>query len=220
MHAAIDLLEDLPGVLLFQNDLMDYYQNNMWLLANSTSEPYHRTVARLPALNDKGVESRIAEKGFANGSWIASGVEVEGTVESSVLFPNVVVRRNAVVSRSIVLNGNRIGAGADIQGAMIMPYAAEAPRSAANIGENCSIGVHSSTMKNVDYPGHIRDGLAVVGMNAEVPSGFKAEGGSYIGPGTSAAVLRKLKLLRRGTSVFPGSSGQDTDRAGATEAAG
>jgi hypothetical protein len=218
MHAGIDLLEDLPGELLFQNDLMDYYRNNMWLLGNSTGGHYHRTVARLPALNDKGQESRIGERGSVNGSWIASGVEVEGSVDTSVLFPNVVIHRNAVVSRSLVLSGNRIGAGAEVQGAMILPYAADAPRPSANIGENCSIGVHSSTMKNADYPVHIRDGLAVVGMNADIPSGFKAEGGSYIAPGTSATVLRKLKVLRRGTSVLPAGAGTGTGHAEGTEA--
>jgi carbonic anhydrase/acetyltransferase-like protein (isoleucine patch superfamily) len=220
LHTAIDLLEDLPGELLFQNDLMDYYLNNMWLLANSTSERYHRTVARLPALNDRGVESRIGERGSVNGSWIASGVEVEGTVEEAVLFPNVVVRRNAVVSRSLVLSGNRIGAGTEIHGAMILPYTTEAPRPSPNIGDNCLLGVRSSTMTNADFPEHIRDGLAVVGMNAEIPNGFKAEGGSYIAPGTPAAALRKLKLLRRGTSVFPGAPAPAAGGADATEATG
>jgi hypothetical protein len=203
LHAAIDRRENLSGKLLFQNNLMDYYENNMWLAANAGSAWYHATAARLPLLNDRGAESRIAEKGSVDRSWIASGVEVHGTVEDSVIFPNVVVGRNARVSRSVVLNGNRIGAGAELQGALVFPCTAESPRSSLSIGDNCSIGARTSTMKNADYPAQIRDGLAVVGCDAELPGGFRAEGASYVAPGTPASVLRRLKVLRKGTSVHP-----------------
>ena len=38
-------------------------------------------------------------------------------------------------------------------------------------------------MKNSAFPGHIRNGLTVVGMNAELPNGFKAEAATYMAPG-------------------------------------
>jgi hypothetical protein len=207
LHAAIDVLQDVPGELLFQNNLMDYYESNMWLAANAGSVRFHATVARLPVLNDRGAESRIAEKGSVDRSWIASGVEVHGTVEDSVIFPNVVVGRNARVSRSLVLNGNRIGAGAELQGALVFPCTVDAPRPALSIGDNCSVGARTSTMKNADYPVQIRDGLAVIGSDAELPGGFRAEGASYVAPGTPASVLRRLKVLRKGTSVHPSAGG-------------
>lgn len=218
LHGSIDVLEDLPGELLFQNDLMDYYRNNMWLVGTAVGERFHRTAARLPVLNDKGEESRIGEKGAVHGSWIASGVEIEGVVEDSLLFPNVIVRRNAIVSRSVVLGGNRIGAGTEVQGALVCPYLIDAPRSSSNIGENCTLGARSSAAHNADFPAHVRDGLVLVGTNAEIPHGFKAEGGTYIAPGIPPSVLRRLKVLRRGTSVLPGSSGASA--AHAAEAAG
>ncbi len=202
LHAAIDVLEDIPGEMLFQNDLMEYYENNLWLVDNAASTRFHAAVARLPALNDRGAESRIGEKASVDRSWIASGVEVEGIVEDSIIFPNVVVGRNARVSRSVVLTGNRIGTGAELQGALVLPCTVEAPRPPLTIGDNCSIGVRSSTMRNADYPAQIRDGLAVIGSNAEIPGGFRAEGASYVAPGTPASVLRKLKVLRRGASAL------------------
>jgi len=218
LDPAIDVLEDLPGEFLFQSDLMEYYENNMWLVSHADSTRYHATVARLPALNDRGAESRIGEKGSVGRSWIASGVAVEGAVEESVIFPNVVIGRNARVSRSVILNGNRIGAGAEVQAAIVLPSAMDAQRPALSIGENCSIGNRGSVMKNADYPDQIRGGIAVIGANAEIPSGFRAEGASYVPPGTPAAVLKKLKVLRRGASVRSeasvpsGQSVRDTSR--------
>ncbi len=202
LHDAIELIVDVPGEILFQNDLMEYYKNNIWVIANCESERFHGALARLPELADKGAESHVAERGSIRNSWLASGVEVEGTVEDSILFPNVVVRRNALVSRSVVLNGNRIGSGTEIQNALILPFTAEIPRPTPNIGDNCAIGMRTSTAKNADFPGQINNGIAVVGMNADIPNGFTAEAATYIAPGVPSHVLRRIKTLKKGGSVL------------------
>ncbi|MGA2480410.1 MAG: hypothetical protein ABSG63_16795 [Spirochaetia bacterium] len=220
LHSAIDLIEDLPGEILFQNDLMQYYASNMWVIENCQSERYHRIIGRLPELADRGAESHIAEKGVIKDSWIASGVEVEGTVEDSIIFPNVLIRRNAVVSRSVVMNGNRIGAGTEVRSALILPFTAEVPRTSPNIGDNCAIGAKTSTMKNIDYPAQIRDGMTLVGTNADIPNGFHAEAASYIAGGVPAAALRRMKVLRRGTSVLDGHAAEAAGKSAPTGARG
>jgi hypothetical protein len=209
LHNSMDLIEDVPGEILFQNDLMEYYTNNMWVVANCESERFHTIVASLPDLSDKGAESHIAEKGSIRNSWIAAGVEVEGAVEDSIIFPHVHIRRNSLVSRSVVLNGNHIGSGTEIRNALILPFSAEVQRSTSNIGDNCAIGAKTSTMKNGTYPTQIRDGLAVIGINSDIPNGFRAEAASYVAPGVSSSVLRKLKVLRKGTSILNGSGGAE-----------
>jgi hypothetical protein len=213
LHGAIDLLVDVPGEILFQNDLMEYYTNNIWVVANCESERFHGALSRLPDLADKGAESRVGERGTIRNSWLACGVEVDGTVEDSILFPNVHVRRNALVSRAVVLNGNRIGSGTEIQSALVLPFTAEVPRPLPNIGDNCSIGARTSSMKNSTYPAHIRDGLAVIGMNADIPNGFKAEAATYIAPGVPAHVLRRIKVLHRGACAM-GNRGADPGAGG------
>ncbi len=124
-------------------------------------------------------------------------------------FPNVAIRRNALVSHSVVLNGNRIGSGTEIYNALILPYTSDAPRPTPNIGDNCAIGGKTSSMKNTDFPTHIRDGIAVIGTNADIPNGFQAEAASYVAPGVPASALRRLKVLRRGTSIL-----EDATRSG------
>ncbi len=199
---AIDLIEEVPGEVLFQNNLMEFYRRNLWVAGNGGQRGFLRIISRLPELSEKGAESRIGEKGCARNSWLGSGVEVEGEVEDSILFPNVQIRRNAFVSRSIVMNGNRIGSGSEITTTLVLPFSSELPRAAANIGDDCSIGSRSSTVKNADFPDQIRDGLTVVGMDAEVPAGLRIEAGACIGPGVPASLLRKMKLVKKGTSVF------------------
>lgn len=202
--SAIDLIVDLPGELLFQNDLLEFYRRNIWTIANCQGEHYNGILSRLPPLAEPGRESHVAEKASLRDCVVASGVEVEGSVEGSILFPDVSVRRGALVSNSVILNGNRIGAGCVIQNALVLPYLTDAPRTGPNIGDNCQIGAKSSTARNVDHPSQIRDGLALIGMNVDIPNAFKAEAATYVGPGASPSALRKLKVLRRGTSMIGG----------------
>lgn len=209
---SMDLLEEVPGEVLFQNDLMEYYQRNLWLLENCASDKFLAVTSRLPELSDKGAESHIGEKGCARNCWLASGVEIDGEVEDSVLFPNVQIKRDAFVSRSIVLNGNRIGSGGVIHNSLVFPFSADLPRAAPNIGDNCSIGSHSSIMKNSDFPDQIRDGLTVIGVDAEIPEGLRVEAGACIGPGVPASVLRKLKIVKKGSCVFRPLSQEPRDK--------
>ena len=202
LHASIDLIEDLPGELLFQNDLMEYFESNMWVVSNCENERYHRIVSRLPPLAERTAESHIAEKGTIRNSWLGSGVEVEGVVEDSIIFANVTVKRNTVVSRSVVLNGNRIGTGTEIHNSLILPFTTEVPRTAPNIGDNCTIGAKSSVMRNADFPTQIRGGVTLIGTNSDIPNGFHAEAASYVAPGVSPTVLKRMKVLRKGTSIL------------------
>jgi carbonic anhydrase/acetyltransferase-like protein (isoleucine patch superfamily) len=199
---SMDLLEEVPGEVLFQNNLMEYFHSNLWVIGNCATDGYRRILSRLPELSDKGAESYIREKGCVRNSWLASGVEVEGDIEESILFPNVHIGKNTRVSKSIVMNGNRIGAGGDIQNSLLLPFSAELSRATTNVGDNCSIGSRSSIARNVDFPGQIRDGLTVVGMNSEIPAGLRVEAGVCIGAGVPASLLRKMKTVKKGTCVF------------------
>jgi carbonic anhydrase/acetyltransferase-like protein (isoleucine patch superfamily) len=190
---SIDVIEEIPGEVRFQTSLTEYFRNNLWLIDNCATDGYRRVLARLPELADKGAESHIAEKGFIRNSWLASGVEVEGEVEDS---------KNTKISRSVIMNGNRIASGGEIQNSLVLVFSAELSRTATNIGDSCSIGTRSSIMKNSDFPDQIRDGLTVVGMNAEIPAGLRIEAGACIEAGVPSSLLRKMKVVKRGTTVF------------------
>lgn len=204
LFSAIDLIQDVPGEMLFQNDLTEYYKANIWAISNCEGARYNRILSRLPPRAEPGRESRVAEKATVRDSILGPGVEVEGTVEGSILFPDVTVQRGAVVSGCVILTGNRIGSGAVLQNTLVLPYHTDAPRTGPNIGDRCQLGARSSTARNADFPSQVRDGMVLVGMNAEIPSGFKAEAATVVGPGVPASALRRLKTLRRGASILEG----------------
>ena len=199
---GIETILEVPGTLLFLHSVAELHASNLWILGRTEEEGYNGFVSRLPEPVGIESETRVSDRGFVKDSFLSAGVEVEGTVEGSVIFPNVVIRRNARVVNSVIMNHNRIGANAVVQNAILFPGLADSPRGVSNIGDNSVIGSVSSTAHNADFPDHTPGGLTVIGMGVEIPNGFKAEAAVYIAPGVGPALLRKRKLARRGTSIL------------------
>jgi carbonic anhydrase/acetyltransferase-like protein (isoleucine patch superfamily) len=208
LTGAIDLIEEIPGELLFLNDPTDLHRRTLALAAHDAAALRH--AARIPETSDPPLEARIAERARVVSSWIAPGASVEGTVEGSVVFPGASVRRGAHVVDSVLMNGAVVGTGAMVQNTLVLPHGIGEPaarsgnRAAATIGDRCSVGSRSSTAVNAAHPEQIRDGLTVIGMGVDLPGAFKVEAGCLVGPGSTAADLRRRKVLRRGKSVPEG----------------
>ena len=97
----------------------------------------------------------ISEKAVVENSMISEGCEVEGTIDFSVLFQNVVVEEGATVTDSIIMPNTVIKKGACVEYAII--------------GEGCTVeaGAHigqrpESVENSADW------GIAVIGNNLTV----------------------------------------------------
>jgi hypothetical protein len=208
LASRFELMEDLPGMALFQNSLMQMYEGNLRLCAELGSRELESRFAHLNRGHMPGGEIRIERGGTVRGSFLAGGTVVEGLVEDSVLFPGVSVRRGAVVYQSIVMSGNSIGSKAQVSRALILPHFGEngggGPRSRqglANIGEDSQVGQRGSTAANLKYPAHLRDGLTVLGAGVRLPRGFVVGPGCLVGAEVGAQQLRGLKELRKGSTL-------------------
>ena len=106
---------------------------------------YARSISAPPAF--LSAESRVTH------SAINRGCDLQGTVENSVLAPNVVVGKGARVSYSVLLPGTKVAEGAVVEYAIL--------------GENCSIGANSrvGAAPGADYDTW---GLTVLAPNCEV----------------------------------------------------
>jgi hypothetical protein len=209
LAGRFEVMEDLPGMALFQNSLMQMYGGNLWLCAELGSRELESRFAHLNRGHMPGGEIRIERGGTVKSSFLAAGTVVEGYVEGSVLFPGVSVRKGAVVYQSIVMSGNCIGTKAQVSRALILPHFGENsagnPRSrqgTANIGEDSLIGLRNSTAGNLKYPAQLRDGLTVLGAGVHVPRGFVIGPGCLLGAEVSPQQLRGLKELRKGSTVI------------------
>jgi len=201
LHPGFDTIKDCPGVLLFQGNLMQLYRQNLWL-AESIGTP--ELAARLDHLGEPRAaakEVRIDRNGVVKNSFLGAGAVVDGQVEGSVIFPDAVVGKDAVVHNSVVMNGNRIAPRAQMYRTLALPFSAEAGKNTFNIGEGCSIGQKHSAATNFDHSSQIREGLTVLGHNVEVPRGLTVSAGCLLGAGVSAQAFRGIKEVRKGATV-------------------
>lgn len=109
----------------------------------------------------------VAEGALLQNSIVAQGCEIEGSIEYSVLFSDVVVEEGAVVDYSIVMPGSVVKKGAVVQ------YAIVAENTV--IEENAVIG------ESPESVGDLSDwGVAVVGNGVKVGKNAKIKAKSMI----------------------------------------
>ena len=101
-------------------------------------------------------EARVQNALIAEGSW------VEGEVDFSVLFPDVTVKKGAVVRDSIIMPGTVIGENAVVQ------YAIVAEGSV--IGDGATVGGRPESVENLD-----EWGVAVVGARVTIEPGGRVQ---------------------------------------------
>jgi glucose-1-phosphate adenylyltransferase len=109
---------------------------------------------RPPAFIARGARVRYAT--------LARGARILGTVESSILSPGVLVAEGAVVRNSVLLHDARVEAGAVVDGVVAdkrVVIGREAHVGDPELGED----------KNHLFPGHLDQGITVIGKAASIP---------------------------------------------------
>jgi NDP-sugar pyrophosphorylase family protein len=202
LHEGFDTIKECEGALLFQNSLMQLYRQNLWVAEHVGTPELAARLEHLGEPRGAGKEVRIEVNGSVRNSFLGAGSVVDGLVEGSVIFPDVVIAKGAVVYNSVVMSGNRIAPRAQVLKTLALPYTGETQKNSYNIGEGCSVGQKHSAASNFDHSSQIREGLTVLGANAEIPRGLTVSAGCFIGAGVGAQQLKGIKEVRKGTSVL------------------
>lgn len=119
-------------------------------LTDDTWRIYSKTTAAPPHF--------ISSKASVENSMISEGCQIEGEVDYSVLFSNVVVEEGATVRYSIVMPGTVIKSGAVVEYSIVAENAI--------IEENAHVGESPEQIANLDDWG-----IAVVGEKVKVKKG-------------------------------------------------
>ena len=101
----------------------------------------------------------IGDDANVEGSMIAEGCEVDGTVKNSVLFYGVEIAKGAVVEDSVIMPYSRVESGAVIRRAIVAENCV--------VGENCAVGTEEGE-------------IALVGQDTVLPAGFSVGAGEQV----------------------------------------
>jgi len=110
-------------------------------------------------------------------SLVGAGAAIAGTVERSILSPDVTVERGALVRDSVVMHGCRIGAGAVVDRAIL--------DKGVVIGEGAVIG-DGEAPANAALPHSLTCGATVIGKATRVPPGVVVGRNCLVPPALAA----------------------------------
>ena len=125
-------------------------------------------------------------------SLVGGGAAIEGTVERSILSPEVTVERGAVVRDSVVMHGCRIGAGAVVDRAIL--------DKGVVVGAGAAVG-HGEAAANATLAHSLSCGATVIGKGTRVPAGLVIGRNCLVPPGLAAD--RWPPTVPAGSTVAP-----------------
>jgi glucose-1-phosphate adenylyltransferase len=126
-------------------------------------------------------------------SLISNGCVIHGEVINSVLSPGVRVEPGAVVRDSIVMLDTVIGADAVVDRCIIDEN--------ARIGAGARLGNGEDLRPNITEPGHITEGLTLIGPRVDLPAGIVVGRHCRIDPEVTATDLPGQEIPS-GTTVM------------------
>jgi len=148
-----------------------YYEASMELLAPYPALNLHDPDWLIFTPSEDRAPAIVTGTGDPEGSLMAHGCRIEGTVRRSILFPGVHVAPGAVIEDSIVMHDTRVLEGARVTRAIV--------DKEVRIGEGAVVG-GGDGVPNRDYPEDLSSGLAVVGKGAEIPAGGRVGANSLV----------------------------------------
>ncbi len=130
-------------------------------------------------------------------SLISDGCEIYGTVESSILGPEVIVEKGAIVKDSIIMENCVIKENSVISRCIIDEF--------SQIGENVIMG-HGENVPNFKKPDIYNTGITVVGQHSVIPKDVIIGKNCCIYGNTTASDYADGKLESGGTIFIEGES--------------
>ena len=105
--------------MLRNHNTLSYFKNNFKLTdAEVRADIFKNDAPVYTKIRDE-IPSYYSNDSVVNDCIIADGCQIYGKVENSVLFRDVVVEKGATVKNSIVMQGTRVGADAQIEYAIV-----------------------------------------------------------------------------------------------------
>jgi ADP-glucose pyrophosphorylase len=145
------------------------------------------------------VTSLLAPHSNFKNSLFGEGVDIDGTIENSVIFSNVRIDKGAVVKNSVIFPGNHIGHDAVITNAIIDEFTREVV--VPNIEPHAVIGSGTATESNRDFPAQLDFGITLVGKEIVIPASMRVGANCYIESFTDPLDMKNFKILPDGYSI-------------------
>lgn len=182
---------NVAGFSFFFRNSYEYYKENLMITKYLKENRFIEIYKKLPP--SAVSHTTVAENAVVKNSMLGNGARIEGVVENSVIFKDVVVGRDSTIKSSVVLPSNCIEEGVTIENALILEGEGRAIREGSRIGGDFDI-------PNNDYPTILKKGLTVIGQKIDIPRRSRIGVGCLV-YGDPDAVPKHLVVEDRKTYV-------------------
>lgn len=180
------------GYWQYSRTIDEYYAANMELVREPSQIDLAAWQVRTNPSSISGgelVPARFLKGSSVTSSIVPGGCRIEGEVVSSILSPNVVLKKGARVVNSIILHDTVIGEGAVVENAILDKH--------VQVGAGAIIGRGNAKVPNKEIPHSLKSGITVIGRETKIQPKAKV--------GTNVLVHPDLDRLPR-ASVADGST--------------
>jgi carbonic anhydrase/acetyltransferase-like protein (isoleucine patch superfamily) len=172
------------GYSFLIRDAFEYYRENLNLISYLQDPGFFNLYGMLkPPHTSKII---ITESGSVKNSVLGFGAKISGIVENSIIFRDVVIKKNARIHNSVILPSNIIEEDVIIQNALILGGKDRTVERNSVIGDN-------SGENNSDYPSILKNGLTIIGQSLTIPNNSRIGAGCLVF-GKAEKPLRPLEV--------------------------
>lgn len=154
-----------PGYWLDIGTLKAYYRASLDLLNRRPRVRFKDDDVPVLTVPDDSPPLAVTKTASVVRSLVCNGCIVEGEVRSSIVSPNVTIKRGAVVENSILFHECVIEGGARVRNAIV--------DGRARIGRNAAIGFGDPRVPNRLQPTYLDFGITLIGSKTQVPGGAR-----------------------------------------------
>jgi glucose-1-phosphate adenylyltransferase len=171
-----------------------YWQANMDLIAARPELELNDPGMRIRTSRMHFQPAKFGQDASVRAALVSPGVQIDGTVERSVISPSVVIEKGAHVRDSILHHGTVVRAGAIVDRSIL--------DKEVTVGEGAVVGIGDDDTPNRERPDIVNTGISVIGKRAILPPGMTIGRNVVIGPGVGSE-LAGIRDLESGSTVQP-----------------
>ena len=156
------------GYWEYSRTIDEYFSANMELVREPSQIDLAAWQVRTNPSQTSGgelVPARFLRGSSVTSSIVPGGCRIEGEVVSSVLSPNVVLKKGARVVNSIILHDTVIGEGALVENAILDKH--------VQVGAGARIGQGNAQVANREIPHSLSRGITVIGRDTSIQAKAK-----------------------------------------------
>jgi len=152
---------ELAGYSFLMRNVFEYYTENLKLLSYLNDTGFLNIYRRLETPFDS--RTTVTDSGVIKNSLLGAGAHIEGLVEGSIIFHDVIIGRNARIRNSVILPSNTIEQDVVIENSLVLEGKERVIEHGSKIGG-------FSEIRNRDYPSTLKRGLTLIGEKISIPA--------------------------------------------------